>query len=542
MLRPHVRNLLASVVAVAAGMLGLSALLTWPDLARAGEAAVQLAPMTLEEAHGLNMLVNQKLNQLLGSYFMTVAIAVPLTANMYSVKFLDFFMKDRVNLGVLGLVVFSAVMNAWTSYLTRDHFVPVLALHASFGLLIGCYAAFIPYVFYVFRFLHPNTLLHRLERQFEEALDAVINGSDHLARERARVSEALEHIASVAIRSLERSDRSTAIESTTALERMARRYWLLKNRLPPDWFRAEPQLFLGYSSAAVDELSASRIWVEMKLLTKLRSIMSVAVPRTHDLASSLAKTLRRLGLEPQATSDPALREAVVEFFNTFVRMALVARDPRTVFIVFDQYRLFAVAMNPHYPSLVLEIAFYFTYYGKLARGMGLDFVAEVAAHDLGKLVRQAWEAEAPNRQRLLERFLHFDADARVPLAGVKKAHAILASYFALVGLPEPARLVRESLAGMPPDLVATLRDDLLHVRREKYWEVNERRMNLDYVPEEQRETLRRILDTLDGAPGPAASHATGGPPTPAAAPADPTVVTPAAPARVDPLPRSEPRG
>jgi len=252
-----------------------------------------------------------------------------------------------------------------------------------------------------------------------------------------------------------------------------------------------------------DELGASRIWVEMKLLTKLRSIMSVAIPRTHDLASSLAKTLRRFGLEPPATSDPALREAVMEFFNTFVRMALVARDPRTVFIVFDQYRLFAVAMNPGYPSLVLEIAFYFTYYGKLARGMGLEFVAEVAAHDLGKLVRQAWEAEAPNRQKLLERFLLFDADARVPLAGVKKAHAILASYFALVGLPEPARLVRESLAGMPRELLATLRDDLLHVHREKYWEVNERRMNLDYVPEEQRETLRLILDTLDGTPGPA---------------------------------------
>ena len=553
MLRPYVRNLLASVVAVAAGMLGLSALLTWPDLARAGVAVAHLAPMSLEEAHGLNMLVNQKLNQLLGSYFMTVAIAVPLTANMYSVKFLDFFMKDRVNLGVLGLVVFAAVMNGWTSYLTRGHFVPGLALHASFGLLIVCYAAFIPYVFYVFRFLHPNTLLHRLEHQFEEALDAVLDGSTHLARERARVSEAFEHIASVANRSLERSDRSTAIESTTALERMARRYWLLKGRLPADWFRAEPQLFLGYSSAAVDELSASRIWVEMKLLTKLRSIMSVAVPRTHDLASSLAKTLRRLGLEPPATSDPALREAVVEFFNTFVRMALVARDPRTVFIVFDQYRLFAVAMNPRYPSLVLEIAFYFTYYGKLARGMGLDFVAEVAAHDLGKLVRQAWEAEAPNRQRLLERFLHFDADARVPLAGVKKAQAILASYFALVGLPEPALLVRESLAGMPRELVETLRDDLLHVRREKYWEVNERRMNLDYVPEEQRETLRRILDTLDGTPGPAAPRAAAlvgagptaaadAPPPPAAAPADPKVVTPTTPARVDPLPRPEPRG
>ena len=29
-----------------------------------------------------------------------------------------------------------------------------------------------------------------------------------------------------------------------------------------DWFRAEPRLFLGYSSAAVDEISLNRTWVE----------------------------------------------------------------------------------------------------------------------------------------------------------------------------------------------------------------------------------------------------------------------------------------
>jgi Ca2+/Na+ antiporter len=496
MTRSYVRNLLASVVAVASGLVALSALLSLPDLVRAGAVASHFGPLTVEEAHALIVLYNQKLNQLLGSYFTTVAIAVPLTANMYSIKFLDFFIKDRVNIGVLGLVVFAAFDNGWLAYLTRDHFVPVVALHVSFLLLVVSYAAFIPYVFYVFRFLHPNTLLHRLEHQYEEALAAVLAGREPIAAERERASEAFEHIASIAIRSLERNDRATAIESATALERMIRHYWLYKNRLPPDWFRVEPRLFLGYSSAAVDEISLTRTWVETKFLSKLRSIMSVAIPRTHDLASNLAKALRRFGLEPPATSDQALREATMEFFNTFMRMALVARDPRTVFIVYDQYRLFAVAMNPHYPALVNEIAYYFTYYGKLARTTGLDFVAEVAAHDLAKLVRQAWEAEAPNRQKLLDRLLQFDADAAKPLPGVKKAHAILASYFALVGLPEPAKQVRASLDGMAPELAERVRDDLLHVHREKYWEVNERRMNLDFVPDEQRETLRRILDAL----------------------------------------------
>ena len=37
------------------------------------------------------------------------------------------------------------------------------------------------------------------------------------------------------------------------------------------------------------------------------------------------------------------------------------------------------------------------------------------------------------------------------------------------------------------------------MRREKYWEVNERRMNMEYVTPEQREILRRFLEEL--APG-----------------------------------------
>lgn len=494
--RPHARSLLLAIAAVAAAMLGLGLLLSLADLARAAAGPGLIRPLEPEDARYLNGLVARNLNQILGVVFLTVAIAVPLTANTYSVKFLDFFIRDPVNLGVLGFVVFAAFENTWAAYLVRRGFVPSFLVHLGFVLLLLAYATVLPYLYYVFRFLHPNTLLHRLENQVESALASALRRPTRLTRDRARVAEGLEHIASVAIRSLERSDRSTAIESAAALERLAREYWRVKERLAPGWFRAEPQLFLGFSSAAVDELSDSRIWVEMKLLTKLRSIMAVAIPRTHDLASSLAKTLRRLGLEPQASSDLAMREVVTEFFNTFVRMALVARDPRTVFIVFDQYRLFAAALNSRHPALALEIAFYFAYYGRIAREAGLDFVAEVAAHDLGKLVRAAWESEAPNRQKLLDRFLQFEANARPPLVGVKKAHAILASYFALVGLAEPARQVRESLAGLSPEVVEKLRDDLLHVRREKYWEVNERRMNLDYVPPEQREILRRLLDEL----------------------------------------------
>ncbi len=499
MLRPHVRRVLLGITTLGAGMMGLALVLSMPDILRLGIGPGRLSSFNVEEARALNGLIGRGLNQLLAATFLTVAVAVPLTANMYSVKFLDFFIKDPVNAGVLGLVVFAAFENAWTAYLIRDGFVPTVALQVAFGLLLLCSAALLPYIYYVFRFLHPNTLLRRLEQQFEDALASARRRPNRVARERSRAAEALEHIGNIAIRSVDRSDRSTAIESVATVERLARTYWGVKERLPAAWFRAEPELFLSFSSEAVEDFSASRSWVEMKLFSQLRLVLGVAVLRFHDLASRAAKALRRLGLDAQASEDAALREAVTEFFNTFVRMTLTARDVRSAFAVFGQYRRYAEGLNATHPSLTLEIAFYFAYYGRIARETGLAFVAEAVAHDIGRLVRRAWEAETPNRQQLLDRFLDFDAEGQPPLVGAKKAHAILASYFLLVGLTEPAALIRERLSSLPPDLLGRLRRELPRVRREKYWEVNERRMNMEYVAPEQREILRRFLDEL--APG-----------------------------------------
>ena len=268
MLRPHVRRVLLGTATLGAGMLGLAFVLSLPDLFWSAIGPSRLSHFSVEEARALNGIIERGLNQLLAATFLTVAVAVPLTANMYSVKFLDFFIKDPVNTGVLGLVVFAVFENAWTAYLIRGGFVPTLALQIAFGLMLLCSAALLPYIFYVFRFLHPNTLLRRLEHQFEDALASALRRPDRLAQERTRVAEALEHIGNVAIRSVDRSDRSTAIESVATLERLARSYWAVKERLPAAWFQAEPELFLSFSSEAVEEFSASRNWVEMKLFSR----------------------------------------------------------------------------------------------------------------------------------------------------------------------------------------------------------------------------------------------------------------------------------
>ena len=494
-MRDDVLGVVRGVLLLAAAMGMVSLLLLAVDLGRTDYPLGDLRRLGVVEARHLTSVFSRASNQLMAIVFTAIAIAVPLTANMYSLKFLEFFLKDRVNAAVLVFVVFTSVNTTLLSYALKDDFVPTTAINLQLDLMILAAALLVPYVYYVFRFLHPRTLLDRLEKEIAAHVAAAGRGPAAAAERRAPLGEALEHLASIAIRSIDRLDRSTAIEAVLTMERVMSAYWRRKPALPPAWFHAEGRTFLGFSSPALEEMRASRGWVEMKLLSQLRQVMSGATGRMHDVTSAGARALRRLGLEDAARRDSWLRELVMEYFNTLVRAALNARDVRTVFVLFDQYRLFAEALAAEHPEQALEIADYFDYYAGVARDMNLPFVVEAVAHDLGTLVQSAWERGASNREALLRRFLEHAAGAP-PLPGVTKAQALLASYFLVKGHDGAAAEVERRLRGLDPAFLRRVRAELLGVRREKYWEVNERRMNMDYVPPPQRERLGEFLERL----------------------------------------------
>ena len=475
---------------------------SWPKSCWAPRTG-QLFEFSPDDFRNLANALHRSFNQLLAIVFTTVAIAVPLTANMYSVKLLDHFIRDRVNLIVLGLFVLGVPNSLWLIHNTKEAYQPTFQLYLGLGMGLLYPALLIPYLYYVFRFLHPNQILWQLERELRTDLAEVARAAEVAAPfarsvPRARAaSELMEHIAGVGIRSIERLDRSTALESVATLKRVVHGYWRIKSKLPVAWFAAEPGSFRGLSKDALAEMTASRRWFEMKALQQLREVLSAASPRVHDLVGSIADTLSDLGLSPEAQQDPYLEELVVEYFNTFLRLTLNRKDTRSVFVIFDHYRMYAEGLCERRPELTLEVAYYFQYYAHVAREQGVSFVVEVIAHDLGRLVRFAWDHACPNRSKLLERFLLFDREIQgPPLPGLKKAQVILAGYFLLKGMHDQARQIGESLRSLDARFLAALEDDLVHVRRERYWEVNDRRINLDYVPEDHRAKIVEFFGTL----------------------------------------------
>src|SRR5262245_10505252 len=145
--------LMWGVISLEAAMLLIMALNLVLDVYFGGYSFHKLLILTPAEARTLQNTLNRNFNQLMGVAFTTVAIAVPLTANLYSLKFLEFFIRDRVNAFVLTFAVFAGLNNTWIAYSIKDDFVPIYQVHLSLALAIVGFVLLMPYLYYVFRFL-----------------------------------------------------------------------------------------------------------------------------------------------------------------------------------------------------------------------------------------------------------------------------------------------------------------------------------------------------------------------------------------------------
>lgn len=456
----------------------------------------KLPDFDLDSARHLNNLLNRNLNQLFGTVLTAVTIAVSLTANMYSFKFLEIFIKDKVNTIVLMLVLTANISNTLAGYALKKDIIPTVQLNLIVFLAAVCFSLVFPYMYYLFRFLHPNTLLRRLHNEFKKATNGSAKRSSSIVKCRHQANESIEHIGNITTRSIERGDRSTAIESISTLSRIVHEYWEDKERMPDKWFDAEASAFVGFSPEALEEVISNRSWVEMKVLSEMRLVSNASIPKMPEVTATIVDAMFQLGLEPAAKTDEVIRETITAHFNTLARLALNRNDTRSLFIIFGGYRRYAESLVEVDPDAVLEIAFYFRYYAQIARELKMLFVVEALAHDLGDLLQAIWKTTPAIRKRLLSEFMRFDAKADPPLPGVKKAQALLGGYFMLLEDREAVDAIRAGFSGLEARFIREIADDLLQVTREKFWEITERGRNIEYVPEDQRNKLREFFELI----------------------------------------------
>lgn len=452
----------------------------------------------------------------LGIVITVVSIVVQLSANHYS-GVASLFLRDRVNIVVLGFYIVACILGVWIGFAVRREFAPRLGIAVMMLLTTTGLALMGPYFSYVFRLVEPRNIIARIR---EEALTAARSAQTttdkaDLSALQARMVRAFESITDITSGAIASRDKVLASQAIDALEELVLDYLLFKGEQPPDWFTLGAGLRRLPAIVSLDRetrfaLEQRKLWVEWHIMHQYLGIYRQALVEMQEVNYQIAIDTRYIAEAAAFADDGRLVHLAGQFMNSYVRAALNARDVRTTYNVMSQIRLLAeTLLNLKHSDEALTLARQMSYYGTIALDMDLPFVTETIAYDLGTLCQRAAQIKFSGEGRLLGILVGQEPLASsakpVPL-GVLMAQAKLAAYYLFEQQPERAAVIRDHLRGEPVARLGTVRDGLLRAEHEEYWEIVDRGQRVfEYLPPEHRDCLRRFFAWLEEPSGPAVS-------------------------------------
>ena len=440
----------------------------------------------------------------LGISLTVVAIVVQLASARYPAKIVDVFMLDRVNIAAFAFMAASCVYVVCAPLVAATSPPPpavgllaILLTILNFGLLL-------PYFAYVFAFLEPTQLISRSCERMTRILQRVERGApsaEALRDARERLAEGIERVADNAMAAIGVSDRNLAIHSVQTLGRLTIDYLDRKARLPEGWFDPDREVFGTLSDEFVADVDADGTWVETKALMEYERIIRRALGGVNEVVSTIASSTHAVGSAALVRGERQVVRLVTRFFNTYVRHGLNAGNIRAVYGVLYEYRGFALDVFRADPELGRQIVEYFVYYGRTANDLGLPFATVTAAHDVRVLCESVSSNPAVDMDALIDRFLSLDQPSElkseeVALIGVRKAQSILGAFFLRTGQQKRAERIRNDMRDEREARLRTIRDEILAVREQTFWEITDRGHNFDYVDRATRPFLLAFFEPL----------------------------------------------
>lgn len=445
----------------------------------------------------------------LGIVITVVSIIVQLSAARYA-GVARMFLRDRVNLGVMGFYVIACVCGIWLSVAIHHDFVPRGTLFAMLLATSGGLVLMAPYFGYVFWFVEPGNIIARIRREAEVVVRVHAPASDAStsARAQALTLSAMEELTDITSNSISGKDKIIASGAVDALKDFALSYLSHKPKAAAVWFsiggliRKNPD-FVAMDPESLADLEQRRTWVEWKVMRQYLGIYNESLAAMRDINYLIAIDTRYIGEAAAQANDEALVALVFRFMNSYLRATLNARDVRTAYNVLNQYRLLIEAMirlglHQH----ALEGVRHMSYYGHVSYDMKLTFVTETVAYDMSSLCQAAHDAASPAEDAMLALFLELDRPLRTStqesaLLGVRKAQVKLAAYYLAQGVETKARGIAEDMAREPRERLLVIRRALESVTTKDFWEIIDRGRNFEYMPPAQRAELSTFFSWLE---------------------------------------------
>ncbi|HEY0138861.1 MAG TPA: DUF2254 family protein [Nannocystis sp.] len=488
----------------------------------------------VEQARNTLNGLGEVMAAVLGLALTVSSIIVQLAATRFTPHITSLFFRARTNLLVLGFFVTATVFVVWVNFSIGATYVPRWGVLFSMLLMTASLLLLFPYFAYVFDFLDPEKIVGRITANGLYACTP-IRGKAAQAVDRRQLQsiEAVEHLTNIGLNALQQKDKNIASNAIDALCNFAVLYGETKAGMLKDWHRVsqwnrQSPDFVSLSTEAILDLSERGTWLEWKILRQYQMIFGEGLTQIKDVCYLIAIDTRRLGEAAARRGDLHALDLAIKFFNTYLRATFNANDIRTAYNTLHQYRqlgemILAEGRNISRtrPSRsereqleareradilerrAVDIARYMRYYSGIAFQRGMIFIAEVIAHDIGTLCAEAHRAHSACHQKLLDYFLAVDdvaesAEQQKALSGVRLAQIKLATNYLLHGAVHFAKQIADDMAGEDHRRLRGMWQRLVRLDIREFWEVNDRGVNFEYLPPEQKALLPRFFAWFEG--------------------------------------------
>ncbi len=449
----------------------------------------------------------------LGIAITVVAIIVELAANRYTPRISEMFIRDPVNVGVMGFFTITTILTFWGTLSLHGPSHPTALVLAMMFFISVSLLAILPYFAYVFDFLTPTQVINRIKRNAVKALTRLQAGGGDLDLMQSRVLEGTEQLGELALNGIDNHDKAISISALEALEAVAAASIKDKKSMPDTWHDTSGVVkgdhdFVAFHESILYTLQARQTWVEMKILRQYQAVFGAALNKMPDVAHMVSIHTRHIAATAHRDNDREVLALAVRFMNTYLRAAINRKDVRTAYNLYNEYRgLLEDVMTEHDRELVIELAEYFKFYGQLSFQRDLAFILETAAYDMCTLLEKALERKMSFHDEILDIFLQLDREPdqatatqqEASLRGVRKAQVKLATYYLVHNEEARARRIFEDMRTESPDRLASIREELSLITEPEYWEVSDRGINFDWLPPEQRAQLDVFFDWFKAA-------------------------------------------
>eukprot|EP00002_Diphylleia_rotans_P022025 TRINITY_DN4308_c0_g1_i1.p1 TRINITY_DN4308_c0_g1~~TRINITY_DN4308_c0_g1_i1.p1 ORF type:complete len:3393 (-),score=695.10 TRINITY_DN4308_c0_g1_i1:362-10540(-) len=359
------------------------------------------------------------------------------------------FLRNNFFLRGVGVYTISNVVFVVVKHTASEEFVPREGLLFSVALMIAAMMLLPSFIFSLFAFLD----IAKVVASTIEALIAICKrletetDPNRLQAAKEEILITLERLTDTGTKVFAWKGKSTCSEVIDALFTFCISYAKIKRKLDESWFTLQIKNVhlldsFALSETEMEELSASRSWVEYVILWHMHTLYMLGLRQMPDLCQLVAINIRSIAEDAAKDGDAPVVDMCVMYFNTQIRCAFNAGQMKAFSQVLHEYCLLAqnlmtmkdmvmssaytrsrrlndfrenetrryVLPKEMFQERVVRISGYLRYYGQLALQQEAHTVLAAIANESANLCIFAFLRDVECHQRLLDIFLRLGVE------------------------------------------------------------------------------------------------------------------------------------